>query len=751
MNNSLYPKYYLDMAPNGDGYGGGDGSDAAPSKGASQDVTDTGGYISDMTSTPLSPGLPAHGGTGSPIVGKYYCNDSPSQGNSCVEIIDANDPIYSIPGHPPYPAINQVWIPGVPSKMSVSSYYNAIASIPPSQVKTLYNSQSECEIDCSNHYPWNCWTYNNGSTAVGTNSFYHLTSSQKEGFCENCHYDTAIDITKIHPYCWCINPQTGGIQPQQGSIWTRPPYVYTCNAGPKLKKIRSVKIEKEEKSISPRGEVRNIDIYGDGGAVFTLTFKDSSDCTILKDEIENVKIPSSGNYSFKQKFPALESGTSETYNITINAAAGSSLDGFIDNQPPNLTLYQYKDPTISFTYTASTAHDPIGGSTLTISGGDVACSSTVGYSGDYSKTSTTNLTSGSVNAIYAYGKPSFSDCISSSTAIKKIAKRDEDDMDSYSRLKLAPSTTRTEEDGTITGGLKGGMRFNGKVSHEKIVTKSIDEDGEIISGNCSKLTNRFKLSDNHKLFEGMSVWKGDVFISEIMSVGEGEGCDPLTDITLTSEHIIRDDTVLRFEWLVGGTVDSVPSGETIDRTRPRVNDDLVGCEDEVELVGAMYIPNGTELTFDDNETVVNGRITVEKSGFAGVSPTTTAGTMSVTTYITVLQFGITDVTYTIDLDKFITKRPVAYDQEVVAPKNTTADPTSTTIYPKLYDEDANAATKTCAVFTNPRHGTVSAYDADLHTITYTPYTDFVGEDSFGFRSNDGTNPSDEKTIYITVK
>jgi len=49
MNNSLYPKYYLDMAPNGDGYGGGDGSDTAPSKGASQDVTDTGGYISDMT------------------------------------------------------------------------------------------------------------------------------------------------------------------------------------------------------------------------------------------------------------------------------------------------------------------------------------------------------------------------------------------------------------------------------------------------------------------------------------------------------------------------------------------------------------------------------------------------------------------------------------------------------------------------------------------------------------------------------
>ena len=125
--------------------------------------------------------------------------------------------------------------------------------------------------------------------------------------------------------------------------------------------------------------------------------------------------------------------------------------------------------------------------------------------------------------------------------------------------------------------------------------------------------------------------------------------------------------------------------------------------------------------------------------------------MSVVTRIEVEQFGTKDVTYTIDLDKFITKVPNAYDQEVIAPINTTASPTSTTIYPKAHDTDANAATKTCAVFTSPRHGTVSAYDADLHTIVYTPYTNFVGEDSFGVRTNDGTNPSNEKTIYITVK
>ena len=120
--------------------------------------------------------------------------------------------------------------------------------------------------------------------------------------------------------------------------------------------------------------------------------------------------------------------------------------------------------------------------------------------------------------------------------------------------------------------------------------------------------------------------------------------------------------------------------------------------------------------------------------------------MSVTVYIDVVRFGTKDVTYTIDLDKFITKTPSAYDQEVIALKNT-----STSISPKLYDTDANALTKTCSVTTNPRHGTVGSYDSVNHTLTYSPYTDFTGEDSFGFKSNDGTNPSDEKTIYITVE
>ena len=151
------------------------------------------------------------------------------------------------------------------------------------------------------------------------------------------------------------------------------------------------------------------------------------------------------------------------------------------------------------------------------------------------------------------------------------------------------------------------------------------------------------------------------------------------------------------------------------------------------------------MTFDDGETIVSGRIFTNNSGFAGNTPTSTNGTMSVTIGFSVVRFGVEDVTYTLDLDKLITKVPSAYDQEVVTTKNT-----AITIYPKLYDTDHNAFTKTFTT-TPPKHGVISLVELDSNVLIYTPYTNFVGEDSFGFRTNDGTNPSNEKTIFITVK
>ncbi len=524
------------------------------------------------------------------------------------------------------------------------------------------------------------------------------------------------------------------------------------------KKIRSLIIKKEEEPINPRGETRNITIYGDSGATFTLTIKDSSGCSILKEELEWVKIPNSGSYSINQKFPILDSGkTSENYNITIKPGADTSLVGFLWDVEPNVTMYQYADQTVTLAYTSSTAHDPIGASSLTLSGGGITkkgpakrFSDTMG--GYSTTTSTVNLTSGSANAIYAKDNiPSFNECVTSSTAIKKIVVNDSDKYEETNIIKLAPApqaSTGSAVTNTYIGDIKVGMTYRGKVSHEKTVERSIDEDGVLITdSSCSELTDRFRLSNNHKLFEGMGVFKNGQYISEIKSIGMGDKCDPLKDITLISKHIIKDGTVLTFKRNVGGIVEKVSNNETTNRSRP-IQDGGAStpCENSIIILGSEYIPDNTELTFDDNDTIVDGRITTKNSGFAGNTPTSTAGTMSVTVELDVFKFGTKDVTYTVDLDKIVTKRPTAHDQEVTTNKNT-----AVTIYPKLYDTDVNAYTKTVTVFTNPKHGTVSSYDSDYGTIVYTPYTNFVGEDKFGFRTNDGTNPSDEKTIYITVK
>ena len=526
------------------------------------------------------------------------------------------------------------------------------------------------------------------------------------------------------------------------------------------KSIRSLIIEKVGKLIDPKGETRKIRIYGSANAVFTLTIKNSSGCSILKEELEWVKIPASGSYSIAQEFPALESGkTSEKYDITITPSADAYLAGFLYDVNPNFIVSQYADQSVSLTYTASTAHDPIGGTTLTISGGNITKTGPAkkwseNMSGYSSTTSTVNLTSGSVNAIYAKDNiPFFDDCITGSTAIKRIVVNDDDELVEKNIIKLKPApqaSDGTTVTSTNLGAIKGGMRYFGKVSYDKTVEGSIDEDGSLIGeDSCSELTDRFRLSDNHKLFEGMTVFKNGEYISEVKSIGEGDDCDPLKDITLISKHIIRNKNVLTFERRIGGLVEAVASGERTDGIKLiDIGQPKPPCDDSIIISSSEYIPHETELTFDDGETIVSGRIFTKNSGSAGVDVEglPTAGTMSVAIDFNVVRFSVEDVAYTLDLDKLITKVPNAYDQEVITTKNT-----AVTIYPKLYDTDYNALTKTFTIITTPKHGVTSLVELDSNILIYTPYTDFVGEDSIGFTTEDGTNSSDVKTIYITVK
>ena len=70
----------------------------------------------------------------------------------------------------------------------------------------------------------------------------------------------------------------------------------------------------------------------------------------------------------------------------------------------------------------------------------------------------------------------------------------------------------------------------------------------------------------------------------------------------------------------------------------------------------------------------------------------------------------------------------------------------------LLDTDDNSGSKTPSTVRSPVRGVITgSYGSGDGTITYTPNTGFVGEDSFTFKVNDGTTDSETKTVFITVK
>jgi hypothetical protein len=84
--------------------------------------------------------------------------------------------------------------------------------------------------------------------------------------------------------------------------------------------------------------------------------------------------------------------------------------------------------------------------------------------------------------------------------------------------------------------------------------------------------------------------------------------------------------------------------------------------------------------------------------------------------------------------------PTANNQTVTLQQNTTK-------VISLTGTDPEGKTLTFTVLTNPAHGTLSG---TIPNLTYTPNSNFYGQDSFTFRVNDGTQNSSIATVAITV-
>lgn len=70
---------------------------------------------------------------------------------------------------------------------------------------------------------------------------------------------------------------------------------------------------------------------------------------------------------------------------------------------------------------------------------------------------------------------------------------------------------------------------------------------------------------------------------------------------------------------------------------------------------------------------------------------------------------------------------------------------------KLNASDPDNDPLTYIIDTQPSHGSISVFNANNGTLTYTPQSNFTGQDSLKFKVNDGTSDSNVATVLINVK
>ena len=94
--------------------------------------------------------------------------------------------------------------------------------------------------------------------------------------------------------------------------------------------------------------------------------------------------------------------------------------------------------------------------------------------------------------------------------------------------------------------------------------------------------------------------------------------------------------------------------------------------------------------------------------------------------------------------KSINQLPVATDGSAITDENTP-------LKIKLNASDPDNDPLNYVIDTQPLHGSLAGLDANNGTLTYTPHSNFTGQDTFKFKVNDGTSESNIAKVIINVK
>ena len=482
--------------------------------------------------------------------------------------------------------------------------------------------------------------------------------------------------------------------------------------------------------IPAAGGTLQIEIKGQNNPIVDISIKNSSKRSLLKRKIKNNII--NGEYVLKLDIPPLSKGrTQEYYNIEIKPTADTSYYNrgqFISTGVLKYTIWQFNDPTFTFSTTASTIANSSSGTTTV--------GSITGLANSYSSKSTTHVaTLSRSSGIDKYFLKSDSlllnDVITRSDIIKKVIVNQEDkkDLECRSQITISDSgSSRTYTNGVNSSAIaviEPGMTFIGEIIKTKTIYKRIDLD-EHLKEPCDDvealdiLTNRFELENTTNLFSGMTVTGTSSDGKEFKSILHSVDCSKT--ITLKSHHMINMYGVLTFTWKDGGEVRSL-TGNTLN------------------LVGCVKLPKNTEISFSkSNEPHVNGTISIDKNGTSSIVVTAT---------IDNCYMGQDDVTYSLDLDSIITNQTPARDQYIKLGK----DETIYIDFAKGIDTYSigNRTGLTIDIVSSPKNGKYSGR-------IYTPNAGFVGKDKIEFQLThlsggeiSTASISEQKTIYITVE
>ncbi len=137
-----------------------------------------------------------------------------------------------------------------------------------------------------------------------------------------------------------------------------------------------------------------------------------------------------------------------------------------------------------------------------------------------------------------------------------------------------------------------------------------------------------------------------------------------------------------------------------------------------------------------NPTLLNATVSTTKESLSN---------FACTLKLTATDDGSSTANDTITLNyTAVDDKPDANDQSVRTKRNTEKEITLTGL-------EHEGQEMTFALVSDPTHGALSGFDAATGAVVYTPTTGYVGEDTFTFKTNDGSNDSETNgTVTVTV-